>query len=104
MEQQLRLLKEEITKIRATGGKKIRFPQSLWLKIHQASKDIPLKDLCLHLRIDLNNAKRRMKEVLSASKKPNDEQKLNFIQLPSICSPILEITTPNGAVIKVYSA
>lgn len=101
MNHELKALRDQISQIKAKGPKP-KFPITVWQKIEELSANMPLASICQAIGIDSNHAKSRLKKSSNLQNNRTENYIPKLIQIPSSVVPILEISMPNGAIIKVY--
>jgi hypothetical protein len=101
MNHELKALRDQITQIKSKGPKP-KFPTTIWDKIEELSATMSLNSICQAIGIDSNHAKSRLKKSSNLQNTSTENYIPKLIQIPSAVVPILEISMPNGAIIKVY--
>ena len=116
MKGKIKSIKNQLESQKKKNNGRLVIPLSIWQKIYECSKVMPIAQICEELNIDTNNARRRMRQfnsdepkvVKRKSKSSVSGPKPSLVQLENTqdCgnSPLMEISLPSGASIKVYTA
>lgn len=108
MTNNLEIAKKELEKARNEGGSKAPIPVIVWVAVKEAmAQQFNLKEITSFLGLRLDTANKYFNRNKNKNKK-NIESNLKIIELPrpqplKAQIPILELSLPSGATIKVYS-
>ncbi len=106
MREKIESIRDQIAELKAAKGTRTKIPDSFFKMIEEYSHQIPLKDICNTIGIDLQNTQRRIGKMKGASNNNKMIKTTKLIQLPGLVggSPIMEMSLPSGVVITVYTS